>query len=700
MTLSSQQQTALYAIAAFLRDTESHVFILRGYAGTGKTTLIRHIPPMAADAGKRCILMAPTGRAAKMLKTRTGIKAHTIHKRIYAFSRLVATQEGVEETPESSWSSKKADDLQLYFKLVTLKDDTHPEQHVFVVDEASMVGSRLQVGELLRFGTGVLLDDLLTFVRPHLGGKVIFVGDPAQLPPVGENYSAALDEDYFKKKGLNVRVAELTEVVRQKAGSAILQNATKVRDLLLSEQKNELDFERKDGEVADTTPAEAIALFHDLCPVPEISKTVIIAYSNALVKSYNDALRKRYYPEASHVMPGDVLQVVKNTICPDLGDALFNGDFVKVMEVTEETESQAAPVMMDVNGERKRVRVQLEFRDVTLLNEEGRVFHSKIIDTLLSSPERNLNHAQTVALYINFIMRHPGLKPSDPIFKEELKNDPYFNAIHVKYGYAITAHKAQGCEWETVFVDYSGQTALKEMPLRWSYTATTRASRTLYGVNMPHITPLSALKMVPILRCTKPTKDAFSFAEVETDLLPRSASAAQKCKCVCSKANLERHGLQLLHVKMLQYVDRYTIGTLDGEEQYDCQYNGAGLYTDYRPLKAYPDADFVVSLLADESEMVYAMDYTPATLPLARLYASMKSLCDELHIAITNIVEKQAQYSVVYHLKTSGRFSQITFYFNNTGAITYGQPQSDMGAEDILLAALVDKLNQKKHVSA
>ena len=690
MTLSFQQQTALDAITAFLRDPQSHVFILRGYAGTGKTTLIRHIPPMAEAAGKKCTLMAPTGRAAKMLKTRTGFKASTIHKCIYTFSRMVATQGG---EADASRPKRDVDDLQLYFKLCTLKDDTHPEQNVFIVDEASMVGSRLQVGELLRFGTGVLLDDLLTFVRPHLGGKVIFVGDPAQLPPVGENYSAALDESYFKEKGLNVRVAELTEVIRQKAGSAILQNATKVRDLLLSEQKNELDFERKEGEVADTTPSEAIALFHDLCPAPEISKTVIIAYSNALVKNYNDALRKRYYPEAAHVMPGDVLQVVKNTVCPGLGDTLFNGDFVKVMEVAEETESQAAPVMMDVNGERKRVHVRLEFRDVTLLNEEGQTFRCKIIDTLLSSPERDLNHTQTVALYINFKMRHPELKPSDPVFPEELMADPYFNALHVKYGYAITAHKAQGGEWETVFVDYSGQTALKEMPLRWSYTATTRASRTLYGVNMPHITPLSALKIVPILRYAKPAKDAFSFAEVETDLLPHSASPAQRCKCVCAKASLERHGLQLLQVKMLQYVDRYTISTPDGEEQFDCQYNGAGLYTDYRPLKPYPDAGFVVALLADESEMVYAVDYTPATLPLSRLYARMESLCDELHIAITNIVEKRSQYNVVYHLKTSGRFSQITFYFNNTGAITYGQPQSDMGAEDTLLAALVDKLN-------
>ena len=182
MTLSFQQQTALDAITAFLRDPQSHVFILRGYAGTGKTTLIRHIPPMAEAAGKKCTLMAPTGRAAKMLKTRTGFKASTIHKCIYAFSRMVATQGG---EADASRPKRDVDDLQLYFKLCTLKDDTHPEQNVFIVDEASMVGSRLQVGELLRFGTGVLLDDLLTFVRPHLGGKVIFVGDPSQLPPVG-----------------------------------------------------------------------------------------------------------------------------------------------------------------------------------------------------------------------------------------------------------------------------------------------------------------------------------------------------------------------------------------------------------------------------------------------------------------------------------------------------------------------------------
>ncbi len=693
MVLTSQQQAALNAIATFLREPDSHIFILRGYAGSGKTTIIRHILPLAEAIGKKCTLLAPTGRAAKMLKTKTGCEASTIHKCIYAFSRLVTTQKNEKDEAEISDENKKADDLQLHFALRTVRDDIHPEQQVYIVDEASMVGSRLQIGELLRFGSGVLLDDLLTFVRPHLGGKVIFVGDPAQLPPVGENYSAVLDESYFKEKSLQVRIAELTEVVRQRAGSAILQNAMKVRDLLGSEQKNELDFERKDGEVADITPTGIISLFHDLCPVPEINKTVIIAYSNALVKNYNDALRKQYYPEATHVMPGDVLQVVKNTVCSTLGDTLFNGDFVKVMEVEEETESQAAPVMMDVNGERKRVHVRLEFRDVMLMDEEGRTFRCKIIDTLLDSPERDLNHAQTIALYINFRRRHPKLTPDNPLFAETLQADPYFNALHVKYGYAITAHKAQGGEWETAFVDYSGQTALKEMPLRWCYTATTRASQALYGVNMPHITPLSSLQIVPILRYTKPAKDAFSFAAAETDLLPQSASPAQRCKCVCAKANLERHGLRLVQVKMLQYVDRYTIDTPDGVEQFDCQYNGAGLYTDYRPLKVYADADFIVALLADESEMTYAVEYTPATLPLARLYARMESLCDELQIIITNIVEKQNQYHVVYHLKTSGRFSQITFYFNRTGAITYGQPQSDMGTEDVLLTALVNKLS-------
>ena len=194
MVLTSQQQAALNAIATFLREPDSHIFILRGYAGSGKTTIIRHILPLAEAIGKKCTLLAPTGRAAKMLKTKTGCEASTIHKCIYAFSRLVTTQKNEKDEAEISDENKKADDLQLHFALRTVRDDIHPEQQVYIVDEASMVGSRLQIGELLRFGSGVLLDDLLTFVRPHLGGKVIFVGDPAQLPPVGENYSAVLDE--------------------------------------------------------------------------------------------------------------------------------------------------------------------------------------------------------------------------------------------------------------------------------------------------------------------------------------------------------------------------------------------------------------------------------------------------------------------------------------------------------------------------
>lgn len=213
MELTGLQLAVVEQVCRFIKDENAQVFILKGYAGTGKTTLVKTI----ADKISQWLtvkLMAPTGRAARVLSDKTGREATTIHRVIYK-------AEGLKEGKDKS-------DFKFHF----LINDTSGEKIAVIVDEASMLGSRTVEQELFEFGTGNLMNDLLTYARPGFGGKLIFVGDPAQLPPVGETESVALSAAFFTEKGLNVMEAELTDVMRQAGDSVILGNAMLIRDLL------------------------------------------------------------------------------------------------------------------------------------------------------------------------------------------------------------------------------------------------------------------------------------------------------------------------------------------------------------------------------------------------------------------------------------------------------------------------------------
>jgi hypothetical protein len=698
MTLFPQQQEALVAVKTFLEDCSKQVFILRGYAGTGKTTLIEAFMPLLNEYGKIGVLMAPTGRAAKVLEDKTGYEASTIHHVIYQYGKMQAVRHDKDgkliTVSQSDERSKGDDDLQFWFGIRKLDEGTDPSKLVYIVDESSLVSSRFNPGETLHFGTDILLDDLMTYANLGLGGKIIFVGDPAQLPPVGDNRSAALVDDYFTDKSLKVSSFELTEVIRQSKESVILKDAMMVRDLLGTSERNALCFDRKDDEVMDITPLKIIDDFCMYQSFPCIGKTVVVCYSNSLVKDYNDAIRERYFPDAKHVVAGDILQIVRNNINNELGIELYNGDFVRVVEVSPQTETQSAPVWKNINGERTRVVISIVFREVTLQTEKGKLIKCNIVDSLLNSRDRSLNGLETVALYINFRMRHPELREKVENFAEMLMGDPYFNAVQAKYGYAITAHKSQGGEWPTVFVDYSGRTGLNDDCLRWIYTATTRAQKMLYGVNMPNVTPLEKLTFNPINRISRPAKEAFSFGQVPSDgLLPDSASLHQKNKCFSSKENLLKFGFVLSKVEMLQYVDRYTVETPNGEIKIDCQYNSSGIYVSYRPLAKMDDVEKIISALCDESNMEYRYEYLPSSKPLELLFNRVCSSCDSLSILITNVVEHAQQYYVTYYLRTSGRFSQMMFYYKSSGFLTHCIPSSDIGSEDLLLQNLIDCLS-------
>jgi hypothetical protein len=701
MELTSQQHKALNLIKDFVVDKGKSVFILKGYAGTGKTTMIKTLIPEIQKIGKQVKLMAPTGRAAKVLRDKTGCCAYTIHRGIYAFNKMQAIRHDeagkrieTNQTKGTEIRSKGSDDLQFWFGIKQHEIGDDPAKNVYIIDESSMVSSRAANNETLHFGTDVLIDDLLTYAQLHLGGKIIFVGDPAQLPPVGDNRSVALDEIFFADKSLGVSSFELTEVLRQEGKSAILSNAMKVRNLLFSDTRNQLNFDRKEGEVEDMTTEQVIESYYETMPTPMIGGSVVLCYTNSLVKEYNDAIRRIYFPHNNDVVAGDILQVVRNIVNSNLGIELFNGDFVRVLEVSENPEIISAPVWSDIAGTRERLNISLSFRDAVLQAEDGTQVKCKIVDSLLNSREPNLTPLQSVAMYINFRIRHPQLKQNEEAFKETLMNDPYFNAVQVKYGYAITGHKSQGGEWNTAYVDYTGRTGLNDDCLRWVYTATTRAGKMLYGVNMPNITPISGLKFNPIIRYGKPAKEAFAYADVKDVVeLPNTAAAFQKQKYISVKGQLDEKGYFLKSIQACQYNDKYAIETPSGSVVIDCFYNGAGQYTRFMPESILPENDILIEVMNNEHDMQFSVDYKPSCESFDMLFGLMQSVCDNLDITITNVVEHLQQYYVAYYLRTSGKFSQILFYFKGNQALSHAIPSSDLGNDDDKLNRLIEHFN-------
>ena len=673
MNLTEQQKSALNAIRMFL-DNDTSVFILKGYAGTGKTTMISEIIGEVKKHQQIPQLMAPTGRAARVLSAKTQTTAKTIHKTIYELDTI--------ETKENS------DEIKYIFPLKDVQDEAR--DFVCIVDESSMIGTREVHNELFEFGTGSLLKDLLSYAAIHRGGKIIFIGDPMQLPPVGDNVSNALDENYFVSQGIKVAVKELTDVVRQGEDSIILSNAMKVRKLLESPVKNNLVFDRKENEVSDIEGHNMPKKFLELYPKPEIGQSVIISFSNRQARDYNYVIRELLYPGHKDIVIGDILQVVSNNYIHDI----MNGDFVCVTDIEGDTEKQSAPVFVNVEGKRERQNITLTFRNVRVRLDDAREFSCKIIENMLDDVDPNLSFSQIQALYINFCMRYPHLKRDSHEFKELLKTDPYYNALRVKYGYAITGHKSQGGEWNTVFIDYSGRTGLNTDCLRWTYTVTTRASHTLYGCNMPNVTPMSKLKVAHIIKSAKPRDEYLSFTDIpETPFHPGDAPNYLKAKYWAVSDELKKIDCIVKNVESKRYCEWYRIE--DNQKQQhliQCYYNNAGIFTRYMAGDCLNGIDQIFTLVQVNLTPLCSYRYTPSSKVLGILYKNVESICSDLDVKITNIVEHLPNYCVYYYLQGTGKYSCIQFFITKDGSFSYAQPFSDMGQDDNILKSVIEKL--------
>lgn len=668
--LTARQEYAMDMIKEFVADKDAQIFILKGYAGTGKTTLIGSIVDYLFAQSSRIQLMAPTGRAAKVLRSKLpDYEASTIHKGIYLFSHIrIDESEGM---------------LKYIFPLRSNSD-----RGIYIVDEASMVSSRKSDNEIYQFGTGVLIDDLLSYARVNFGGKIIFVGDPMQLPPVGDNCSVALSEAYFGRLGMKVYSYELTDIVRQGKDSRILSNATMIREMIRKKERNRLVLERKEGEVMDIG---AMDVAESYCADPE-SSSAIVCFSNQQAADYNSAIRAILFPGMGRVTVGDKLMVVCNSYYGER--ELLNGDMITVVDVSDKTVSQSAPVWVERGGKKEKIVITLDFRRISFQTEEGVVCERYIIETLLQNKLPSLTVDEMKALYINMVIRmreEKGLtNPKSKEFVKAVGVDPFYNALHVKYGYAFTCHKSQGGEWNTVYVDFTKRAGLDTDSLRWKYTAVTRASKKLWCVNLPDVTPMEALKITPIGKTSKVSGNALAFGDIkETPFHSQSSLPAVKCKYWSVVKNMDGTRYSIKKVTSKPWRDIYEVNAPTGTIRVDAVYNGAGLFTRY---ETEADDLELLGFFQNEESVKYKIEYHPSMESLKTLHHRMISLCDECDILVTNVVEER--YQLVYYMKASGNYAAITFYFDGKGFINYAAPLSDIGEADIKLSRLIEELTK------
>lgn len=451
--ITSGQRTLFIKLSEFILNKNSdQIFVLKGYAGTGKTTIVRSLVKCMPAVNGKTVLLAPTGRAAKVLSNYTGKQALTIHKKIYY------------RKPESSEG--------LAF---TLQQNLHTDT-IFIVDEASMISNSGGLNNNGMFGGGSLLDDLISYVFNGNNCKLLFIGDTAQLPPVGLDVSPALDIDFLKASySFQLDWFELTEVVRQAGDSGILTNATEIRNQIKNKTGNKphfllegfKDVIRLGGDELEDALNSAYSKYG-------AEESMVICRSNKRANIFNQQIRTRIRWQENELSAGDLMMVVKNNYfwLPEESKAGFiaNGDIIQLTSIGR---------IQEIHGFR--------FADVRMrmidYPDEPELETRLLLDTIMSdapalSQEENKRLYESVSAdYADIADRRLRLK--------KVKEDGFFNALQVKFAYAITCHKAQGGQWPCVFVEqgYLTDEMINTEYLRWLYTAVSRASEKLYLVN-------------------------------------------------------------------------------------------------------------------------------------------------------------------------------------------------------------------------
>ncbi|MBA7487454.1 MAG: AAA family ATPase [Prevotella sp.] len=459
-----EQEHVLTVFSQFLADRNPHsVMVLRGSAGTGKTTLAAAMVSTLHRLGQKLTLMAPTGRAAKVFSLHSNLTAYTIHRRIYR--------------------EKNYTGIGGIFNL----NDNRYHRMLFVVDEASMIGSRPAAGDIT-FGTASLLDDLIQYVYSGDGCRLLLIGDNAQLPPVGETEAPALNTVVLEGYGLKVWECSLASVLRQSQFSGILYNATQIRTLIDEPVLPRIrlwsftDVQRIPGDEL----IESLATSYSEAGIDD---TIVLTRSNKRANVYNQGIRASVLDREEALCTSDMVMTVKNNYFytlstqqdgKDGGAFLANGDRAKILRVRH-----------------FRSFYGFQFADVCLQfpdYDEAEIEATVIMDTLTSEAPA-LTREQNEQLWQNVMDDYQDLSLKTDRLKA-MKADRYYNALQIKFAYAVTCHKAQGGQWQHVYIDqgYMTDDMLTPEYMHWLYTAFTRATRKVFLVNWPEkqIEPESA----------------------------------------------------------------------------------------------------------------------------------------------------------------------------------------------------------------
>ena len=425
---------------------ERQTLLIRGYAGTGKTSVVSVLVKVLPLFNYKYVLLAPTGRAAKVISGYAKRVAFTIHKRIYK-------------------TSSDKDSGSLKFK----KQKNYSKNTIFIVDEASMLS------ESTEYGNKGLLNDLINYVFQENTNKLILIGDAAQLPPVGQTISAGLDQVHLERNyGLNINQVELTEVMRQGQGSGILDNATALRNEL---SKKEFSIRISTSGYSDLFKMKADRMEDGIRYAYDkygIENTTIICRSNQAAIQYNQFIRRQIHFYDEQLEAGDMLMIVRNNYfyTPEdtPGGFLANGDFVILEKVLNYEDRHG------LNFAKMQLRL-VDYPDQPSFEAMA------ILDTLHSN-STSLPQEKSKQLYDSVSLDYADFG-SPKTRNEAIKNDPYLNALQLKYAYALTCHKSQGGQWNAVFVDqgYLPEDRIDEDYVRWLYTAMTRATDELFLVN-------------------------------------------------------------------------------------------------------------------------------------------------------------------------------------------------------------------------
>lgn len=651
--LTNTQNNLIEKLNDFLFSNDNHnVFLLKGYAGTGKTFITKGVTEYLKTIKRNFCLCAPTGKAAMVISEKTNIKAYTIHKTIYSNDDIVELKDENDKT------------IKFYFNLRVneLSNDT-----VYIIDEASMVSDNYHEMEFFRFGSGFLLKDLLHYINLDCNDhrkKIIFIGDNAQLPPVKMAYSPALNKKYLEDKyKLKVDEFELTDIVRQKQDSGILQNTLPIRNSIKNNIFNKLEIKINNKDVNEIEHKNFFHTYLKSVKDKINQNTIVIAYSNASVKEYNDRIREHFFPNnKTNICSGDLLMIAKNHYIEEL--LLTNGEIVEVLDVGQRE-------YKNVNLPKQKIKEEFMFRDLKIIVKKDNsnfVLNCKIIENLLYSKQPALSSEQTKALYIDFMMRNKGLKANTKEWKDALISDPYFNALRVKFGYSITCHKAQGSEWDNVFLncDYV-QSKISKDYFRWLYTALTRAGEKLYLLNKPEISPFNTNNFEKILSNSSNlnmTKEPEKIIQNNTF----NSKIFTKAQEILSKYNIK-----INDVKEEQYCEIFTLYFNNELARVKIYYDKNKIISNISFIETNTLAQISMTLLQpligqtlkikQAKEFIFPKDF------LKDLYLKLNEICNMQNIEILDI--KNQNFSQKYTLKDDeNKICVINIYYNKKEKIS------------------------------